>query len=196
MGFSASLALPLTLAEFNGQWQQNNAQLVWKTTTELNTDHFELERSFDGVSFNGVYRIAAAGQSTTEKSYRYTDVNIRKMLPANTANIYYRLRSVDKNGEGTYSGIVILKTSAENTVEYAVYPNPARDIITISTSLLSPMADTYIRLADANGKVLLLQKMTASKQQITVSNYASGMYYLQLVAGNKIVYTQKIIINK
>ena len=196
MAFSSNLALPVTLSDFNGRWQLNDALLVWKTAMETNSAYFELERSFDGANFKNIHRTTAAGQSTAEKSYQYADVNVQKLLPPGNTSVYYRLRSIDKNGTGTYSAVVVLKAATVNGVEYAVFPNPAKDIITISASSVAPALETYIRFADANGKLLMLQKMTGNRQQVSVANYPSGIYYLQLLSANKIVYTQKIIIHK
>lgn len=196
MAFASNVPLPITLTDFSGQWQQNDALLFWKTTTETASSHFELERSFDGRNFSSIQRIAAAGQSSTAKSYRYTDINLKKLLPAGITTVYYRLQSVDKNGAATYSGIVMLKVSASNEVEYAVFPNPASDFITITASQLPAVEGAYIRLADVLGKVLVLQKMVSSRQQVSVSAYPGGTYFLQLVTAEKVIYTQKIIIRK
>jgi hypothetical protein len=196
MAFVANTPLPITLSDFNGRWQQNDGLLFWKTTTEINSSHFELERSFDGNSYTKIQTVNAAGQSNTTLNYSYTDVNIKKLVPANINSIYYRLRSVDKDGSATYSGVVVLKVSNTNEVEYAVFPNPAKDFVTITATQLPAVENAYIRLADVTGKVLILQKMTSSRQQISVSPYPNGTYFLQLITSDKVVYTQKIIIRK
>ena len=197
MAFKANTPLPVTLTDFSGRWQDNNGLLFWKTTTEINTAYFELERSFDGNTYSKIQQITAAGNSTTTQNYQYADVDIKKLVPAGVTTVYYRLRSVDKDGAATYSGVVLLKlTGTSNNVEYAVFPNPATSFITITASGLPSVEGTYIRLADVSGKVLLLQKMIASRQQIAVAAYPSGTYFLQLVSTDKVVYTQKIIIRK
>jgi hypothetical protein len=193
--------LPVTLTEFSGRWQQHDALLSWATATEVNSSYFELERSFDGKAFTKVQQIAAAGQSVSVRNYQYVDVAVGKLLPADAANVYYRLRSVDKDGTATYSGIVVLKaiSGSGNTstgIEYAVFPNPARDFVTISISQFPTAGEAYIRLLDVSGRVLLMQKMTSSPQQLSVSAFAGGLYFLQLIAAEKVVYTQRIIISK
>ncbi len=45
--------LPLDLLSFTGQLQNNNSVLLnWKTENEINTSHFVIERSTDGVRFS------------------------------------------------------------------------------------------------------------------------------------------------
>ena len=196
MAFASNLPLPITLSDFNGQWQQENALLSWKTSSELNTSHFELERSFDGNNFTAITRVNAAGQSSTERIYNYSDVGVKKLIPNNGTTIYYRLKAFDKNGTSTYSGIVILKTSNSSVIQYAVFPNPAKDFITISTIGQLPLIAATMRLADISGKILMVEKLTAAKQQFSVSALTNGTYFLQVLSDGKVAYTQKIIIQK
>jgi hypothetical protein len=191
-----STPLPVTLTDFSGRWQQHDALLSWQTATEVNTSHFELERSFDGATYANIERTSAAGQSTSIKKYQHRDVAIDKLLPTGAAYVYYRLRSVDKDGAATYSGVVVLKANPSSTAEYAVFPNPARDVVTITANPLPTVEGASIRLLDASGRVLLVQKMTSERQQLSVSAFPDGLYFLQLIAAEKVVYTQRIIISK
>ena len=196
MVFVSSLPLPITITDFNGKWQQNDALLNWQTNTEVNSSTFELERSFDGTSFVSIKSILAAGQSSIPKNYSYTDIGVKLLLPQASPIVYYRLKSLDRSGGFTYSGVVLLKASNAVHTEYAVFPNPARDIITVSANGILPDNPTYIRMADVLGKVLILEKMTSDKQQVNVANLPDGTYFLQIVGAEKAVYTQKIIIRK
>jgi hypothetical protein len=195
MAAAANVQLPITLSAFTGNWQQNDALLNWQTATESNSSHFELERSFDGSNFTTIGSINAAGQSNAVRNYSYTDVRVKYLLPQASPVVYYRLKAVDKDGTFVYSGIVILKADSVSQVEYAVFPNPAKDYINITANGSLP-ANAYIRLADVTGKVLLLQKMASNRQQLSVSNYASGTYFLQIIGENSVIYTQKVIIHQ
>lgn len=196
MAIGTDGTLPVILQSFAAQWQKADALLNWQTLTETNTDHFILERSFDANIFTSVAKIAAAGQSAVLHSYAYTDVNVQALLPPGGNVVYYRLHTFDKDGKAAYSGIVALHTTADNLPGYSVFPNPASSYITITTTAPVTATKTYIRLADAAGKVLVLQQMAGNTQQIQVSRYANGLYYLQLITADKVLYTQKIIINK
>ncbi len=195
MGTASNVKLPITISTFTGNWQQNDALLNWQTATESNSSHFELERSFDGTNFTSIDNINAAGQSSTIRNYSYTDVGVKSLLPQSSPVVYYRLKSVDKDGTFAYSGIVILKAEIGSQIEYAVFPNPAKDYINITADGTLP-SNAFIRLADVTGKVLLLQKMVSNRQQMLVSNYATGTYFLQIIGDNKVIYTQKVIIHK
>jgi len=196
MAFNSRAILPVTLQNFTGQWQKADARLTWQTLTETNTAYFILERSFNATTFTAVTKIAAAGQSAVLRSYNYIDVNVQTLIPQGSDVVYYRLHTFDKDGKAEYSGIVALHTNAAALPDYAVFPNPASSYVTVTTTAPVSTEKTYIRIADASGKVLVLQQMSSSTQQIPVSRYANGLYYLQLITASKVLYTQKIIINK
>ncbi len=195
MAFSSQLLLPVTLLSFGGQWQGDDAALNWQTGSETNTLYFGLQRSFDGIHFTDVQQLPAAGESTTTRRYQYTDKGIKATL-ASGSRIYYRLCTADKNGGKTYSAIVVLTTTAGDNIIYAVFPNPARDVVTITCSTLPANGDMDLILTDANGKTLIRQKMTGASQQLSVASFAAGTYFLQLLSKGTPIYHQKIIILK
>lgn len=186
------IPLPVVLFSFNGRWDENHALLDWKTASESNTARFELERSFDGSVFAAIGSRTAAGQSSSLLSYTYTDSLIRLHLPLQT--VYYRLRTVDIDGKFSYSGIVILKTEQNRTIQYTLFPNPARDRITVGASALT--GKTTILIRDASGKLVSRQDMNNLKESVPVYGLAAGVYFVELVSDNRSLYTQKLIISK
>ena len=83
-----SAVLPLTLLEFNGRLQNNNAVLNWKTDNEQNSSHFEIERSLDGRNYSSIGNITAANIAGVHQ-YGFTDNNISALgVPV----VYYRLK--------------------------------------------------------------------------------------------------------
>ena len=78
-------------------------------------------------------RYPLRGKAPPSRKYQYTDKGIKTTL-ASGSRLYYRLRTVDINGGKTYSAIVVLTTATGDNIIYAVFPNPARDVITITCS--------------------------------------------------------------
>lgn len=66
--------------------------LKWKTTSEINTSHFKIERSVDGENWEHLNDVAASGNSNTSISYVYLDKTF-----GNEMN-YYRLAQYDNDG--------------------------------------------------------------------------------------------------
>lgn len=120
---SVSLAnpLPVELTSFTASVTTSGTGLLqWHTESELNNDHFEVERSVDGLNFSKLGSLAGAG--TTNKAHDYQFEDVHPILGL----VYYRLKQVDFNGEFEYSSIVLLDfTSAEaGSLRFMISPNP------------------------------------------------------------------------
>jgi hypothetical protein len=77
---------------------------------------------------------------------------------------------------------------AENSV--MIYPNPAHENISIKLSTLQQ--GVMVVVFDANGKIVLSERMTNSAKTFSVKSLASGVYYVQVRNGKNIT-TQKIV---
>jgi hypothetical protein len=64
----------------------------WATATERDVDHFTLERSVDGNSFESIASLAGAGNSVDRRDYVHDD------LDAPAGVLYYRLWEHDLDG--------------------------------------------------------------------------------------------------
>jgi len=63
--------LPLSGAEF-----QIGNMLEWSTALELNNERFIIQRSLDGISYEDIGRVDAAGLSNEETPYHFMDIGI------------------------------------------------------------------------------------------------------------------------
>jgi hypothetical protein len=160
--------VPVTLVSFNGQMVGTQAQLKWQTATEVNTSHFIVEHSLDGINFTPIGTTAAAGFSNTVKNYGLTHPTPK------VGYNYYRLKIIDKDAKFSYSQII--KLSLTNRGDIIVYPNPANDNITVEHPVSS--GDANIKLYDMAGKLLLEAKVekNVSQTKIKVINLPRGAY--------------------
>lgn len=85
-------ALPVELTAFDGRKVNEQTVLNWTTATEINSDHFVVERSVNGTDFIELGKVSAAGNSVVEQRYDFIDAEPR--LGVN----YYRLIQVDVDG--------------------------------------------------------------------------------------------------
>jgi hypothetical protein len=169
--------LPLSLISFTGSKKNTDALLQWKTANEINVNRFEVQRSDNGFDFISIGLIAAGGNT-----YSLTDINVFSTKTV----LYYRLKSVDADARAVYSNII--KLSNKISAALTVYPNPVKDVLTITGLKQSGM----VLLFSAAGK--LLQQQNAAAQTITIdmSMYANGIYLLQYQSNGETV-NQKII---
>lgn len=166
LSFGTALVLPLNLLRFDAFKNKTNVQLSWKTTNEINTSYFMLQRSTNGTTFNNIGKVEAVNTSGNNE-YSFTDES-----PVNGIN-YYRLQMVDIDGKTTYS--FIIKIVFGNTSELQVFPNPAKNIITIN----GLQSKGTIKIIAADGKLIKQITITGISLQIDISKLAKGMYILQ-----------------
>ena len=190
--FPTTIITPVKISDFTVIKQGSNAMLNWTTVTETNSDHFEIERSYDGINFTVVGSKLAAGNSTDAVNYQYADP-----ISVNSGNIYYRLKSLDKDARSAYSKIVVLRLNAGIVKDFSVYPNPFSSDLKIQISSEKESAAT-IRISNAVGQLVVSRNVTIQKgENILVlsselQTLKPGMHLMEIIMEDGKV-SQKII---
>lgn len=182
--------LPVSLVNFKASYKNNQSVLSWNTVTEANNKGFYIERSADGKNFSNIAFVAGAGNSTTLKSYSYTDAQVSTMK---ASTVYYRLRQVDLDGKASFSGVLQLKTGDVTT--WSVYPNPVNSNSQVQFNL-TETAKVNVKVVAPDGRIVTnIEKgvMQAGSYTIplNISQSAKGLYFVKLTIGDK-TYTQTI----
>ncbi len=172
------IVLPVTLLSFIGNADGNNVNINWKTTAELNLVNYQLERSNNGTSFTTIATIPAG-----KNYYTYIDKNTR----GNSDNYFYRLKMVDIDGKFSYSNIVSVKNSLQQTLKLS--PNPAKNIVSIQ-GLTQP---GVLTIFNSSGKQVLSIRTRTNTASVNISTLASGLYYVRFNDGKNFSY-QKLVI--
>ena len=191
IGFSGiCTTLPVTLVNFNAQKQNDNVQLSWSTTSQVNFNHFEVERSADGITWGQIGTVAGNDDATIMKNYIFTDE-----VPLNGIN-YYRLKLVDNNGSVMYS---LVRTVDFNASQWTVsmYPNPVTTggVVKIQSNETLQM----IRVFDINGKLVLVENIAATELQgnasytLNTNRLTQGMYMVQMINTNGKINNLKLL---
>jgi hypothetical protein len=170
--------LPVELIHFDAQASANHtADLHWATASEINNSHFEIERSYDGKTFETLGNVTGNGTTSQLIDYNYTDETIAKSQ--NTA--YYRLKQVDYDGAFEYSDVRVVRFDGNAEVfEIAAYPNPFNNEVTIRVNANEPYA---IQVTDINGVVVLSVDHTENRtHRLDVSEYTAGVYIIEVTS--------------
>ena len=151
-GSDATVPLPVKLMDFTGSRTLNDALLKWTTASEINSNVFEIERSFDGNNFIITGSVNASENSTTPLSYHFNDKDV---FINNTSDMfYYRLKMVDLGGSFIYSNILSIKTDNQiNEEKVTIYPNPFSDEL-LADITIPVNENVSIILSDLQGRVL------------------------------------------
>ena len=174
-------SLPVDLLRFETRPTDNHtAKLSWTTASEINNSHFDVERSYDGRTFEVVGEVAGNGNSQHQIEYSYTDASVSKVQ--NT--VYYRLKQVDFDGAFEYSDIRVVRFDAVgNNMQLVAYPNPMNDELNVMLSL--PSGEKYqLQVTNLQG-ALVHQKnhvFSSGLHTLDLSQWNSGVYIVEVIS--------------
>jgi hypothetical protein len=181
LSITYSANLPVTLNQFSGSLQNNNALLQWQTATEINNQYFAIQHSSDGVNFSQIGRVDGNGNSTGINSYTYTVPNVTP------GKHYYRIVQYDFDGNMHYSQIIVLASNSKLLLEF--YPNPVISSIRLVTSTSLDGAPYTIMAVTGQ----TVKKGILNNQQIKVDELSAGQYWLTIRTGNGDQYKSSFI---
>jgi len=176
-------ALPIELASFTAEENNCETTLDWKTVTENNFSHFEIQKSSNGNDYITIANVDAKGSAVTSAEYTFTDHQLAK-------NNYYRLLMLDNDGLAAYSKIVTITTNCANGISISdVYPNPVRDANS-KVRFTSTVDDDHARIVvmDILSRVVVEQKVEVNEganiMDVETTDLTAGTYYLLLAGEN------------
>jgi len=166
--------LPVTLIEIRGQLNDKNVLLNWKTSFEQNSSYFEIQKSTDGINFNTIGSINAAGNSSVQRNYHLTDYHINQFN-------YYRLKMTDTDGKFVYSKIILIKNPFDQQ-DVWIIKNPVTNSIQLRLAKL-PLNKVQIDLITISGVKLLHREFSRSSEitlDISGTYLPAGIYLLRV----------------
>ena len=183
-----NVILPVSLLSFNGVLQGVNALLTWETVTEVNSDHFEVQRSSDGRVFSKIGVQAAAGNSTGTRKYSMTD-----NLAGLTGTVYYRLLMVDKDGKLKISQVIALDLKGKKGILVTPTLLVRGQLATLRLDDATQI--DQLRIITAAGRVVTL--LTVKQQPTHIIETASlpgGTYLVEAVKNGNRVYSARFVV--
>lgn len=115
--FDTDIVLPVQLVSFTAVWQNDIPKLNWQVAATLGIRFFDVQWGGNGRDFTTISRVLVDGEN---KQYQL-------LHPAAVAINYYRIVSVEYNGERSVSRVVRLaKTTTGNGQVIVISPNPVK----------------------------------------------------------------------
>lgn len=174
--------VPIILSEFNVTKNNCTANLMWKTSTEVNGDKFEVEISTgSNMAYSTIGTVQAAGNSTTPKSYQFS-------YPMQPGVVYYfRIKMVDIGGAYKYSVIHTLNCY-NGKGEIVIAPNPV-----INDFKVTGMGNgkNTVAVYSSTGRLVKTQVITQTEGVVNIASLAPGLYTVKVISE-----TGNVIINK
>jgi len=141
--------LPITLSDFTATVVDDMVRLNWTTASEIDNDHFVLERAGADQQFMAIAEIMGSGTTTIPVNYTYTDD-----MPLPAVN-YYRLKQVDVNANTSTSNVIAIESHSDAqtfTIGDCYFDN-ASEVLTIPYQTSASVA-LDIQLCDIAGRIL------------------------------------------
>ncbi len=163
--------LPVIWSSFNVSLSSINnvTNLNWGIENEINANHFEIERSLDGISFNSIGNVTV----TAQNKYQFVDENIQEGFN------FYRIKQVDENGSFSFSKILNVYNRPKSKL--IVYPNPVSNLLNVLLPLDANRLSIY---SSVGTKLMEYDVHLKSSLNIDVSHLAKGGYYIQVQSNN------------
>lgn len=172
--------LPVELASFETVQEKNGILVSWSTASELNNFGFEIEKSYDGVTFTADAFVNGKGTSTELTKYSHF------MELAKNGSVSIRLKQIDFDGSVSYSRVETVEFDLlpSKVILYDNYPNPFNPSTTISYALPEATEVTLSVYSALGELVKVLDSGIKSagnhKLEFDASDLPSGVYLLNL----------------
>lgn len=173
-----AIALPVKLISFEAEENVGFNTIKWEVAEEENIDKYILEYSTDGVVFGIVDEIA------------YSPANYNSYVSTHMANqnenAYYRLSTLDRNGNLTVLSDVITITKNINST-LTIYPNPNNGTFTVNFFSTKELMTDFV-ITDMFGKTVQTVQAYAKKGDNSIpfslgSDLANGFYQITFKYG-------------
>ncbi|WP_462254352.1 right-handed parallel beta-helix repeat-containing protein [Ferruginibacter sp.] len=173
-----STALPVKLTAIKVTENKGKHILQWTTSTEINSSHFNIERSSNGQDYEVIGSVAATGFSSSEVNYNFTDA-----APLTGIN-YYRLAMIDKDNSKEYSGIVSILSKAGQALNIvAAQLSSGKNNVKLTINSTQNQKANLV-VFDQSGKIILNEQIVLQKGLNIINKntlpIAKGIYYLKL----------------
>ncbi|MEO6540569.1 MAG: T9SS type A sorting domain-containing protein, partial [Ferruginibacter sp.] len=169
--------LPVHLIYFNAKLVNRQTLLNWAVADESDVDHYEIERSADGIHFNNLFTINKKGTNAGTEMYESID-----RYPVNGFN-YYRLKIWDKTHHFKYSKIVQVYLGVDSNTGIFIFPNPAQDMISLMYTA-GKNEQLQVAIYDAKASLISTKKVNvmAGRNEISFDIHVlpAGTYFVQL----------------
>ena len=196
--FQAQGGLPVQLTDLGAVYANDKVNVKWTTTFELNNDHFDVERSTDGVNFTVAGTVKGQANSSVKHNYQFNDDLSKSFLNKN--DVYYRLKQVDVDGKATLTKVLVVRVYRTKSLQsLSVTPNPAINDIKVNVQL-NENAYIVMKIANSTGIELMRKttRGTAGSNSFSMegtSRLQPGVYFLEVIINSNERMNVKLIKN-
>lgn len=153
-GGITTVALPVELVRFTADLIDNQVELNWTTSSELNNEYFEVQRSTNGENYDTIGEIDGSGTTNEFVNYQFIDSHPYYGLS------YYRLVQVDYDGtRNVHAPVTVNNEGYKSGIEVSVFPNPTNSN-NVNLRFASGDENTILQISiyDLSGNLIYLEE--------------------------------------
>ena len=182
-------ALPVKFASFNVMLEKEKVKVLWSTASEVNSKNFKVQRSIDGINFETIATLPAAGNSILLRKYSYDDFDA---IHLKGKQIFYRILQTDNDGKTMLTAVKSVKIPGSVNLFTLVY-NPVRNEAILKYEC-SEKDKVVIRVVDKMGRVMSVVERVVNpginQIRLQTGNLGSGIYQIELYGKNDHLYVR------
>ena len=174
-----NVVLPLTMVNYK-LLMNNDKQVLnkWETANEINVSHFNIQRSTNGKDFITIHKEQAKNKTYNE--YSFIDNSPLSTVDSRPSTYYYRIVSFDKDGKTNYSEVKTINFQHQ-TSNFAIFPNPAKDAVTINSKGIK-----HLTITDCFGRIIQQLNNITEHQTINTKQWSNGIYIFSFENGERV----------
>lgn len=186
---SNGIILPVELINLRAERFRDYNLVYWSTASEYNSDYFIVERSLDGISFEPIGEVDAAGTTNEVQQYNFQDYDQRNQT------VYYRLKQFDQDGNFEYHGPRPLYYNGSEGLQIA--PNPTTNISWLKFDFkVDKKYDVSIR--DLSGREVLNKTIETAAIgmkgiELNLESFDSGVYLVSVYENGLPMGTKEVV---
>jgi hypothetical protein len=169
--------LPIILKTFSVGNSEGSNLLKWVTASEINFQHFVVERSANGEIFSELGIVEGSGTNFIGVEMRYAFSDRNPIIGKN----YYRLKSIDLDGYFEYSKILMVVANGSKNV--CLYPSPSEGTSIGLQINFVPLEDDVVQVFNSLGTIQQEFRVSQPSEKISFNcNLNPGNYFLRYVS--------------
>ena len=179
------------IINFEAEKGARQVDLMWGSNTGASNDHFEVERSIDGVNFETL--LIRSNEFTGVGTYFYEEADANPVKGWN----HYRLKQV--HVDGTYVITAERRVLFEEDVhEFTLFPNPVEEEVFVHLKSFEGEA-TSIEIYNGLGQLMLERQLDfapAGPIGINVADLQAGVYSVSVKVEGKKRLTKLLVVTR
>jgi hypothetical protein len=191
---TTSAVLSMTLKNFRGIYNDQKVDLSWATMMESGVDHYQIQRSSDGINFLDIDQIGSKMTINTndyQLNYLYVDTH-----PLSGTS-FYRVRVIGKDGSSNQTPVVQIIHSVVTGTR--IYPTVVQNN-TLYIESDKNLREVKVEFFDFSGNKISETYWSTlnSRQNVQVSktgHLTSGTYVARLSVNGENIKSQLLVIH-